>query len=106
VVFTIAGASGSTFNLGVNTTAYGAYTSGGLASKYAQPADALTWSGEFDLPVRFDTVNCAPASRPWIRRARRRCIICSRCRWWSCGCDHELFAELQAFFDPFQPALV
>lgn len=55
VVFTIAGASGSVFNLGVNTTTYSAYTSGGLASKYAQPADSLTWSGEFDLPVRFDS---------------------------------------------------
>ncbi|MCI0355277.1 MAG: DUF2460 domain-containing protein, partial [Acidobacteria bacterium] len=41
-------------NLGVDTTSYGAYTSGGTAAKYAQPADALTWSGEFDVPVRFD----------------------------------------------------
>ncbi len=54
VVFTIAGASGSVFNLGVDTTNYGTYTSGGTAAKYAQPADALTWSGEFDVPVRFD----------------------------------------------------
>lgn len=55
LVFTIGGASGSVFNLGVNTTGYGTYTSGGTAAKYAQPADALTWSGEFDLPVRFDS---------------------------------------------------
>lgn len=54
LVFTIAGASGSVFNLGVDTTGYGTYTSGGTAAKYAQSADALTWSGEFDVPVRFD----------------------------------------------------
>lgn len=55
VVFTIAGVTATTFQLGVNTTSYGAYTSGGTAAKYAQPADALTWAGEFDVPVRFDT---------------------------------------------------
>ncbi len=43
------------YSVGVNTLSYGVYTSGGTAYKYAQNADALTWSGEFDVPVRFDT---------------------------------------------------
>lgn len=55
LAFTIGGASGSVFNLGVNTTAYGTYTSGGTAAKYAQPADALTWAGSHDVAVRFDS---------------------------------------------------
>ncbi len=56
LVFTVAGATSNTFQLsGVNTTSYTAYTSGGTAALYPQPADALTWSGEFDIPVRFDT---------------------------------------------------
>lgn len=54
LAFTIAGVTTDTFNIGVNTTAYSAYTTGGLAKKFPQPADALTWSGEFDVPVRFD----------------------------------------------------
>lgn len=43
-----------TFTLGVDTTGYSAYTSGGVAEKYPQPGTALAWSGEFDVPVRFD----------------------------------------------------
>ena len=54
MLFTIAGASGSAFNLGVDTSGYGAYTSGGLASKFVQPGEVLDWTGEFDVPVRFD----------------------------------------------------
>lgn len=53
-LFTIAGASGSTFNLGVDTSGYNAYTSGGTAWKYVQPGETLDWTGEFDVPVRFD----------------------------------------------------
>lgn len=44
-----------TFHLGINTSAYGAYTSGGTASKFGLASDALTWAGEFDVPCRFDT---------------------------------------------------
>lgn len=32
-----------------------AYTLAGNAGMYPQVADALTWAGEFDVPVRFDT---------------------------------------------------
>lgn len=31
------------------------YASAGNAGMYPQAADALTWAGEFDVPVRFDT---------------------------------------------------
>lgn len=31
------------------------YANAGNASMYPQSADALTWAGEFDVPVRFDT---------------------------------------------------
>ena len=61
LVFTIAGASGSTFNLGVNTTAYSAYVSGGNARKFVQNTETLDWTGEFDVPVRFD-IDHLPAS--------------------------------------------
>lgn len=43
------------FTIGVNTTAYGAYTSGGTVKLGPQPADVLTWAGEFDVPVRLET---------------------------------------------------
>lgn len=52
---TIAGVASGVFNLGIDTTAYSTYVSGGTAYRYPQAADALTWSGEFDIPVRFDT---------------------------------------------------
>lgn len=55
LAFTIGGASGSVFNLGVNTTDYDAYTSSGTAAKYPQPADVLTWTGAHDVAVRFDS---------------------------------------------------
>lgn len=40
---------------GVDSTGFSAYTNGGTAAKYVQPSETLTWSGEFDVPVRFDT---------------------------------------------------
>lgn len=43
------------FTIGVNTTSYGAYTSGGSVTKGPQAADALTWAGTFDVPVRFES---------------------------------------------------
>lgn len=55
LAFTVGGVTTDTFTLGVNTTAYGTYTSGGTASLYSQPVDVLTWAGEFDVPCRFDT---------------------------------------------------
>jgi len=53
-VFTISGVTATTFSIGVDTTSYTAYTSGGSAEKHVQSTDSLTWTGEFDVPVRFD----------------------------------------------------
>jgi uncharacterized protein (TIGR02217 family) len=55
VVFTIAGVTANTFQLGVNTTSYTAYSSGGNAKKGPQAADALTWAGTFHVPVRLES---------------------------------------------------
>ncbi len=54
-LYTITKVDNTEFKLNVNTTNYTTYTSGGTASKYPQPADTLTWSGQFDVPARFDT---------------------------------------------------
>lgn len=55
IAFVIGGVTANTFQLtGINSTAYSTYTSGGTASLYPQSTDTLTWSGEFDIPVRFD----------------------------------------------------
>ena len=61
MVFTIAGVAANTFTIGVDTTSYTAYSSAGNARKYVQPAEALDWTGEFDVPVRFD-IDHLPAS--------------------------------------------
>jgi uncharacterized protein (TIGR02217 family) len=55
LVFTIAVVDADNFTIGVNTTNYSTYTSGGTAALYPQPADVLTWSGQFDLATRFDS---------------------------------------------------
>lgn len=52
-VVTVTVVDADEFTIGVNTSALPAYTSGGTASKGPQAADALTWAGQFDVPVRF-----------------------------------------------------
>lgn len=47
------GAGPYTWTIGTATTALTA--SGGTAYEHPQASDALTWSGEFDVPCRFDT---------------------------------------------------
>lgn len=42
------------FTVNINSSAFTAYSSGGLAEYYVQPGEDLTWSGEFDVPVRFE----------------------------------------------------
>lgn len=54
-VYTITVVDADTFTLGTDTSGYDEYTSGGTAYKYVQSSESLTWSGEFDVPVRFDT---------------------------------------------------
>ena len=54
---TITGKSGSgpwTYTLATVTTGL-TVTGVGTAYKYPQASDALTWTGQFDVPVRFDT---------------------------------------------------
>lgn len=62
LAFNITVTAADKFTLGVNTSGYTAYTSGGTAAKYPQAADALTWAGQFDVPARFD-VDHMQASR-------------------------------------------
>ena len=49
------GAGPFTFTIGTTTT--GLTASGGTAFAYPQAAEALTWAGQFDVPVRFDHDN-------------------------------------------------
>lgn len=55
MAFVIGTAATTTFNLvGINSTTYGTFTGTATASRYPQPAEALAWAGEFDVPCRFD----------------------------------------------------
>lgn len=54
-VYTITVVDPDTFTIGTDTSGFTAYSSGGTAYHYIQPGETLTWSGEFDVPVRFDT---------------------------------------------------
>lgn len=57
-VVTISGVTTDTFTVSVNSTGFSTYTSGGLAKKFVQSSEALLWTGEFDIPARFDTDEC------------------------------------------------
>lgn len=54
-VATITVIDANSFSVGVDTTAFSAYTDGGTAALYPQPGDTLAWSGEFDVAARFGT---------------------------------------------------
>jgi uncharacterized protein (TIGR02217 family) len=45
--------TGTTLTLDINSSTFDAYAGGGVVAKYVQPTDALDWTGEFDVPVRF-----------------------------------------------------
>lgn len=54
--FTVTNATTDYFELsGIDGTGYSAYISSASVYQYPQPTDILTWEGEFDVPVRFDT---------------------------------------------------
>jgi len=57
LTFTIGNVASTTFELtGIDSTGFGTYSSAGVAEEYPQlGVDILTWTGEFDVPVRFDT---------------------------------------------------
>lgn len=53
--YTVANAGTDFFDLSaIDGTAFGLYTGAATLGNYAQPADTLTWAGEFDVPCRFD----------------------------------------------------
>lgn len=54
-IATVTATAATTITVNINSTTYTAWSSGGTVTKYVQPADDLTWTGEFDVPVRFDT---------------------------------------------------
>ena len=54
-VYTITKVDDTNFTIGVDTSEYTAYTSGGTADKFVQSSETLEWTGEFDVPARFDT---------------------------------------------------
>lgn len=46
----------TTITVDIDSSAFTAYISGGTAVKYLTTSDVLTWSGEHDYPVRFDSL--------------------------------------------------
>ena len=52
--YTVTAISGSTYTISVNSTGLTFGPGTGLGSVYPQPSDVLSWSGQFDVPVRFD----------------------------------------------------
>jgi len=44
----------TTFTIDLDTTNFTTYTSGGTATVYYAASDDFDWTGEFDVPVRFD----------------------------------------------------
>lgn len=55
LVGTVTATAASTITVDIDSTGFTAWTSGGLATKYLEFGDELDWTGEFDVPVRFDT---------------------------------------------------
>lgn len=45
----------NTLTVNINSSAFSAYVSGGTVAKYVQPGEVFDWSGQFHVPVRFDT---------------------------------------------------
>ena len=54
LVGVIQSVTSTTFTVSINSSGYPAYSSGGTAQKFVQPNELLTWTGQFDVPVRFD----------------------------------------------------
>lgn len=51
----VSGAGPYVFTLATDTAAKTITLGSGVGYKYPQASDVLTWSGEFDIPARFDT---------------------------------------------------
>lgn len=55
IINSVTGSGPYTFTLATNTAGKTITLGSGQGRKYPQPQDALTWSGEYDYPVRFDS---------------------------------------------------
>lgn len=55
VITAVSPTSGTTITTDVDSTLFSPYVSGGVVNKYIQPSETFDWTGEFDVPVRFDT---------------------------------------------------
>lgn len=55
VAVTVTVVDADEFSIGVNTSAYTAYTTGGTVEQFIETGDTMTWSGQYDIPCRFDT---------------------------------------------------
>jgi len=42
------------FEVDIDASGFSGYSSGGTANVYVQAGDVFTWSGEYDIPVRFN----------------------------------------------------
>ena len=52
--YTVTVVDSTNFDIAADTTSE-TYVSDGVVETYVQPSDTLTWSGSYDIPVRFDT---------------------------------------------------
>lgn len=55
VTVTITVIDADEFSIGIDTSAYTAWSANGTVETYIETGDTMTWSGEYDIPVRFDT---------------------------------------------------
>jgi uncharacterized protein (TIGR02217 family) len=55
LINTVTGSGPYTFTLATVTTGMTITLGSGAGAKYAQASEALTWAGQFDVPVRFNT---------------------------------------------------
>jgi len=54
LVGTVTATASTTITVNINSSGFTTYTSGGLATKYCVVSDVFDWTGQFDIPVRFD----------------------------------------------------
>ncbi|MFT0167480.1 DUF2460 domain-containing protein [Paraburkholderia mimosarum] len=52
--FAVSAISGTQYTLNVNTAGKSINPGTGIAQKFPQPTDVLAWTGQFDVPARFD----------------------------------------------------
>lgn len=53
-IYTVTVIDADHFSIGIDTSTFTAYTNAGSVESHVQPSETLDWSGQFDVPVRFD----------------------------------------------------